>query len=69
MRVLLAVAAAIGLAAAPCAWDDDPREAPSILALLSQPHPLASSVAPIPSLKTPVAGDRATRPSRASTLF
>lgn len=44
MRVLLAMAAAIGLAAAPCAWDDDPREAPSILALLSQPLP--SSVAP-----------------------
>ena len=39
MRVLLALAAAIGLAAAPCAWDDDPREAPSILALLSQPPP------------------------------
>jgi hypothetical protein len=44
MRVLLAMAAAIGLAAAPCAWDDDPREAPSILALLSQPLP--SSVTP-----------------------
>lgn len=46
MRVLLAMAAAIGLAAAPCAWDDDPREAPSILALLSRPQPLPSSVAP-----------------------
>lgn len=47
MRVLLAVAA-IGLAAAPCAWDDDPREAPSILALLWRPQPLPSSVAPFP---------------------
>lgn len=46
MRVLLAMAAAIGLAVAPCAWDDDPREAPSILALLSRPQPLPSSAAP-----------------------
>lgn len=42
MRVLLALAAAIGLAAAPCAWDDDPGEGPSILALLLPP-PLPSS--------------------------
>ncbi len=48
MRVLLAVVAAIGLAAVPCAWDDDPHEAPSILALLSLPQPLPSSVAPVP---------------------
>jgi hypothetical protein len=48
MRVLLALAAAIGLAAAPCAWDDDPREAPSILALLSRPQPLPSSAALFP---------------------
>jgi hypothetical protein len=48
MRVLLAVVAAIGLAAAPCAWDDDPLEAPSILALLSRPRPLLSSVALFP---------------------
>ena len=47
MRVLLA-AAAIGLAAAPCAWDDDPREAPSILALLSPQRPLPSSAVPHP---------------------
>ncbi len=45
MRVLLAMAAAIGLAAAPCAWDDDPREAPSILALFSRPQPLPSTLA------------------------
>lgn len=48
MRVLLALAAALGLAAAPCAWDDDPREAPSILALLSRPQPLPSSAAALP---------------------
>jgi hypothetical protein len=54
MRTLLALAAAIGLAAAPCAWDDDPREAPSILALLSRPRPLLSSVAPFPYLPAEV---------------
>lgn len=48
MRVLLVLAAAIGLAAAPCAWDDDPREAPSILALLSRPQSLPSSTAALP---------------------
>ncbi|CAO3356398.1 hypothetical protein [Azospirillum melinis] len=52
MRVLLAVAAAIGLAAAPCAWDDDPREAPSILALLSRPQPIPSSAAVLPHRPT-----------------
>ncbi|MBP2309749.1 hypothetical protein GBZ48_18550 [Azospirillum melinis] len=52
MRVLLAAAAAIGLAAAPCAWDDDPREAPSILALLSRPQPLPSSAAVLPHRPT-----------------
>ncbi|WP_144428149.1 hypothetical protein [Azospirillum thiophilum] len=48
MRVLLAVVAAIGLAAVPCAWDDDSREAPSILVPLSLPQPLPSSAAPVP---------------------
>ncbi|MBK1838464.1 hypothetical protein JHL17_13675 [Azospirillum sp. YIM B02556] len=49
MRVFLALAAAVGLAAAPCGWDDDPREAPSIPALLSSPQPIPSPAALLPS--------------------
>ncbi|CAO3425378.1 hypothetical protein [Azospirillum endophyticum] len=56
MRFLLVLAAAIGLAAAPCAWDDDPRAASSILALLSRPQPLpppAAFLFPRPAVATP----------------
>ncbi|WP_434622057.1 hypothetical protein [Azospirillum sp. B2RO_4] len=52
MRVLLTLAAAIGLAAAPCAWDDDPHQAPSILVLLSRPQPLPSSATALPHRPT-----------------
>lgn len=33
MRILVMVMAIIALAAAPCAWDSDPREASALVAL------------------------------------
>jgi hypothetical protein len=36
MRVFVAAIAALAIAAAPCAWDSDPRELPAIVALFAK---------------------------------
>jgi hypothetical protein len=36
MRILVAAIAVLALAAAPCAWDTDPRELPAIVALFAK---------------------------------
>jgi hypothetical protein len=36
MRILVAAIAVLALAAAPCAWDTDPRELPAIGALFAK---------------------------------
>jgi hypothetical protein len=35
MRIFVAAIAALAIAAAPCAWDSDPRELPAIVALFT----------------------------------
>ncbi|OCO98465.1 MULTISPECIES: hypothetical protein [unclassified Ensifer] len=44
MRIFVTGFAVAALAAAPCAWDSDPREPSAIAALFSQP-PLSSGAA------------------------
>jgi hypothetical protein len=36
MRIFVAAIAVLALAAAPCAWDSDPRELPAIVALFAK---------------------------------
>lgn len=49
MRIFIAGFAMAALAAAPCAWDSDPREPPAIAALF------ANSVSPSAGTEAPVA--------------
>ncbi|MCA1368565.1 hypothetical protein I6F15_14300 [Bradyrhizobium sp. BRP14] len=37
MRIFMTFVAVVALAAAPCAWDRDPREPPAIAALFAGP--------------------------------
>ncbi len=43
MRILVTAFAIMALAAAPCAWDTDPREASAIAALFAAPAPPAAA--------------------------
>jgi len=52
MRVFVTILAVMALAASPCAWDTDPREASSIAAIFTSPTPQAALR---PPLRTPVA--------------
>jgi hypothetical protein len=36
MRIFVAAVAMLALAAAPCAWDTDPKELPAIVALFAR---------------------------------
>ncbi|MET4690460.1 hypothetical protein [Sinorhizobium fredii] len=43
MRILVTTFAVFALAAAPCAWDSDPREPSALAALFASPAPQANA--------------------------
>jgi hypothetical protein len=43
MRIFVAAIAAIAIAAAPCAWDSDPRDFPALVALFANQSSLTSA--------------------------
>lgn len=65
-RVFVTAIAMIALAAAPCAWDTDPREQPAIAALFASSTPpldvRLAQAAPAPD-RTPLTASLVTEPS------